>query len=143
MIIGPYNAETILDEWRWDKFTVKEFMCQCGCGMVKVDTVFMDRLTTVRQFAKVAMPVTSGYRCPSHNIKISATESAVGPHTTGRAADVSATHKHAFEIVSAAFLCGMTGIGMRQVGNKRFIHLDDLDNIEGKQPRPHVWTYNG
>ena len=141
MIIGPYDAETMEAEWRWEKFTIEEFTCQCGCGQVKVDTDFMDRLATARLLASTPMPVTSGYRCPEHNANISATKSRTGPHTTGHAADISATHKAAFAIQAAANSCGMTGIGLRQAGTTRFIHLDDLPESDG-QPRPHVWTYN-
>jgi zinc D-Ala-D-Ala carboxypeptidase len=44
------------------------------------------------------------------------------------------------EMIRMALSVGFTGIGVKQHGAGRFIHLDDLPNAEG-QPRPHLWSY--
>jgi len=35
---------------------------------------------------------------------------------------------------------GITGLGVKQHGDSRFIHLDTLDS-EPHRPRPTVWSY--
>lgn len=35
---------------------------------------------------------------------------------------------------------GFTGIGIKQHGDNRFIHLDDLREPD-HAPRPTIWTY--
>lgn len=46
----------------------------------------------------------------------------------------------AYEVVAAALLAGMRGIGVKQHGphSGRFIHLDDLRD---GYPRPNLWSY--
>ena len=47
-----------------------------------------------------------------------------------------------YRLIRIAIEAGMTGIGISQRGphEKRFIHLDDMDN-SGEHPRPWVWSY--
>lgn len=131
----------IARDWsRWPNFTEDEMRCKCGCGRADMDPGFMDRLQAMR--AKTLNPffVTSGFRCPDYNDQIAKT-GRHGPHTTGRAVDLSCTGPRAHNILQLAALEDMTGIGVAQRGDhaKRFIHLDDLPN--GHHPRPWVWTY--
>lgn len=119
-------------------FLKRELQCKCGCGRLPQQS-FMDKLERLRQRCGFPMPVSSGFRCPEHNAKVSSTGSW-GPHTTGRAIDLAVSHSRALELVRAALSAGFTGIGIKQHGAGRFIHLDDLPDGE-KQPRPTIWSY--
>lgn len=132
-MIGPCKADEV-DGWRWQNFTPREFACRC-CGVVYVSESFMDRLQALRNASGVPMPISSGYRCPSHNAAVSSTGED-GPHTTGRAADIAVSHQSAFMVLGMAFDYDFTGIGVNQKGGGRFLHLDDLDNN-----RPALWSY--
>jgi zinc D-Ala-D-Ala carboxypeptidase len=119
-------------------FHVRELACRCGCGgLPKQD--FMDKVEKLRDRLGFQMPVTSGYRCPEYNNRISGT-GRTGPHTTGRAIDIGVSHSRALEMIRMALSMGFTGIGVKQHGAGRFIHLDDLPDAEG-QPRPTCWSY--
>ena len=101
---------------------------------------FMLKLVALRERVGFPMPVTSGYRSPEDNAAISTT-GADGPHTTGRAVDVSISGENAYKLIAAALSAGFSGIGIKQHGptNGRYVHLDDLTSPE--YPRPRIWTY--
>lgn len=125
-------------------FRPGEFACRCGeCSSDgnEMDSDFIFSLDQLRDRMGFPLIITSGYRCPAYNERISTT-GRDGPHTTGRAADVSIMGSDAFRLVQQCSLGGwMRGIGLNQKGphEKRFIHLDNLDGPE--HPRPRVWTY--
>ena len=120
-------------------FQLGEFACQCGCDQNLIDHQFVTELDDLRHRLGFALLITSGYRCPDYNAKVSSTGRA-GPHTTGRAADLGVDRTRAYEVVQTALLMQFTGIGVKQHGSSRFIHLDNLPNGPG-QPRPTVWSY--
>lgn len=99
---------------------------------------FMSKLVALRTYLDFPFPVSSAFRCPEHNQRVSST-GANGPHTTGRAIDIAVRGEQAYEIVSQAARFGFTGIGVAQKGGGRFIHLDDLEYPDA--PRPWVWSY--
>jgi len=124
--------------WRWPNFSIDELKCK-GTGEYpdltpEIET-FLDKLQAIRDVAG-PMVITSGYRSPSYNARVSKT-GTTGPHTTGRAVDVAVRGIEAFQVVQQAFEKGMTGIGINQKGKARFIHLDDLTD----GPRPRIWSY--
>lgn len=126
----------------WSKvkhFTEAEFTCRCGCGKADMNPVFMGRLDALRAGCDFPFVVTSGYRCPKHNARVSSTGRA-GPHTTGRAVDIALDRARAFRVMGMVHRLGFTGIGWQQKGGGRFVHLDDLENAPGC-PRPTVWSY--
>lgn len=100
----------------------------------------MKRLDALRDLLGYPLRVTSGYRCPAYNAKISKT-GMNGAHTTGEAVDLLASGKKALEIVGEAYSLGFTGIGIKQKGPQagRFVHLDTcvLPHI----PRPFLFSY--
>lgn len=122
----------------WDNFKLKDFTCKCGCGYNLMEPTFIDKLQWLRSETGIVMPVTSGYRCAQYNAKVSTT-GLTGPHTTGRAADISVRGQDALKLLNAA-LSGdkFTGIGINQKGAARFLHFDDL---MAPYPRPAIWTY--
>ena len=129
-------------EWdRYKFFKPDEFLCHCGCGRGPQDMnhTFMLRLDLLRRWVGKPFRVTSGFRCPDHNAKVSKTGRA-GPHTTGRAVDIAVARGTAYDVIVLVKQASMTGLGVAQKGKGRFLHLDDLPDAPG-QPRPTVWSY--
>lgn len=119
-------------------FSLSELQCKCGCGQALMDKVFLAKLEDLRQGMGQPLTVTSGYRCPAHNLACSAT-GAHGPHTMGCAVDIAIAGPDAHRLLLLAMHIGFTGIGISQRGSGRFIHLDDLP--VHTHPRPRVWSY--
>ncbi len=120
-------------------FTTDEMKCK-GTGICTMDEVFMELLETIRCEYGKPMIVTSGYRAPEYNAKISKSGSK-GPHTYGQAVDIHLVGADANAVIKIALQLGMTGVGIKQKGphKGRFIHLDNLPN--GNHPRPWIWSY--
>ena len=124
---------------KWQYFTDDELRCKghnCCGGEVMMDATFMYKLDSMRRNAGFPFIVTSGYRCPDYNDKISST-GRDGPHTTGKAVDIAVRGTQAHTVLKLALASGITGVGVDQKGESRFIHLDSL--TEGT--RPWVWSY--
>lgn len=120
-------------------FHLAEFECRCGCGRAEMIPAFLEKLDHLRALYGKPLTVTSGYRCPSYNSKVSTT-GPTGPHTTGRAADLAVDRGDAYKLLGLALQLGFSGIGVQQKGAGRFLHLDALTDAPG-QPRPTVWSY--
>ena len=123
----------------WEFFKEKELSCK-GTGICDMDERFMSKLIELRKRFNEPMIITSGYRHPAHNMAIGGARYSA--HTKGRAVDVSVMGKSALRLVRLALECGMTGIGVATRGpyQKRFIHLDDLEDSQ-ENPRPWIWSY--
>ena len=121
----------------YPNFSAHEFDCS-HTGRNKMHPDFMRRLQNIRTDFGKAMVVTSGYRSPKHPIE--ARKSEPGAHASGRAADIAVYGGDAYRVIELALKHGMTGIGVQQKGDKRFIHLDDLEHADNR-PRPWVWSY--
>jgi zinc D-Ala-D-Ala carboxypeptidase len=126
----------------WKYFRPDEFRCKgvnCCGGANQIRTAFVDRLDVLRSRCGFPLVVTSGYRCPVHNARVSSTGDH-GPHTTGMAVDIAVSRHRAWKLIGEALAMGFTGIGIKQHGTDRFVHLDDLkEPIHA--PRPTIWTY--
>lgn len=132
MIDFPDISES---DWRWKHFSHDEMKCK-GSGECRMDPSFMDFLEEVRSEYGKPMIIVSGYRSPSHNARVSNT-GATGPHTKGQAADVAVSGTDAHRLLKIALAHGVRGVGVKQKGNGRFLHLD---NTVGDL-RPWVWSY--
>lgn len=122
-------------------FTDKELRCPC-CRQNFMDTLFMLELVCIRKIAKFPFVVSSAYRCPAYNDKVSTT-GKYGPHTTGRAIDILVYGERTVILLKLILKSEFfTGIGINQRGprNKRFIHIDNLEATENRL-RPWIWTY--
>jgi len=122
----------------WDFFTDDELRCKCGCGEMKMQDSFMQKLVALRATSQFKFIVRSAYRCPEYNAQESST-GFDGPHTTGRAIDikVSGSRQRAW-FLTAAIFAGFNRIGI----GKTFIHLDDLTEEDGFDENV-VWHYYG
>ena len=129
------------DNTAWPHFSNAELTCHCGCGRQEMKTGFMTMLEELRVAYGRPMPVTSGFRCPAHNVQASDT-GLHGPHTTGQAVDVQVSGEDAHHLLGLAIQHGFTGIGIKQAGahSSRFLHIDTLEAGPGR-PRPTVWSY--
>jgi len=135
----------------WDYFsydTDTMLACPC-CNFQGMDETFMKNIDRLRDDCGFPFIVTSGYRCPRHNSRVSST-GGNGPHTTGKAIDLRVSGEKAHKLLSVVFSPQyfgypsgkpiFTGIGIQQKGpdSTRFIHLDSCQN---PYPRPWVWSY--
>ena len=123
----------MIDWSDYRNFTRGEFVCHCGCGQADMDPAFMMALQRVRDAFGRPMRITSGFRCPDYDKRIS----GAGVHPTGQAADIAVSGENAHLLLSAAI--GMRGIGLKQHGPhiRRFMHFDMTDG----SMRPRIWTY--
>lgn len=121
----------------WKHFKLEEFSCK-HCGENKMNEDFIWKLDDLRHRCGFALNITSGYRCPEHNNRVSST-GLYGPHTTGRAVDIGVRGGLALIVLRNALNMQFTGFGVDQKGPSRFLHLDDLP-LES-YPRPAIWTY--
>jgi len=121
-------------------FSEDEVKCKCGkCeGLPSGEklAIFMAELRWLQQVREEygkPMHLSSGYRCPAHNSKVSST-GITGPHTTG-AFDVKVSGAEAVKFLEAAIKCGVKGLGFSQKGphSSRFIHVDRIGQ--------RMWTY--
>lgn len=129
----------------WNYFSYEtDPMLKCPCGQCdggSMDDSFMRRLDALRGHLGFPLVVTSGYRCPDYNARISST-GYNGPHTTGQAVDLNVYGSNALHLIAEAYDRGFKGIGIKQHGpwKGRFVHLDALPEAVGR-PRPWCWTY--
>lgn len=119
-------------------FQVSEFSCKgsnCCGGANLMQSAFLEELDELRHRCGFPFVITSGFRCPVHNARVSSTGST-GPHTTGRAADIAVSHERATEVLQHALAMKFTGFGVNQKGGGRFLHLDTLG-----RPTRTIWSY--
>ena len=127
---------TSQENWQqdWCNFTPDEVKCS-HCGELKINSDIMDLLQQARNDLG-PLSITSGYRCSEHNNNISST-GPNGPHTTGKALDISVKNsKHRKELITY-FAPKVPGLGIA----KSFIHIDILTAEDGFEMRPNSWVY--
>ena len=130
------NIVMAIDWTLYKNFREGEFRCKCGCGSALMRPDFMENLQLLRNIVGFQLTINSGYRCPAHNDKVSST-GLTGPHTTGLAVDIGVNRRDAHKVLQTAFSMGFRGIGVKQKGTGRFIHLDMIE----VGLRPTVWSY--
>ena len=113
-------------------FSEDELKCP-HCDEYHFNSGTLARLNALRVDRGKPIIVTSGYRCKEYNILKGFTQT----HASGQSVDVLCDRGEAYEILKLAFKHGFTGIGVKQKGEGRIIHLDDL--TEGL--RPTIWSY--
>lgn len=121
-----------MNDW-WDHikhFTRKEMACPC-CGKSAMQKHTMLRLDMLREQYGKPLAVTSGFRCPAHNLAVGGASGS--KHMKGEAADLAVRGPDAYKIVSLAPGIGFVGLGVA----KTFVHVDDSDD----RPVGTLWTY--
>ena len=129
-----------MDWSKYPNFSASEFKCK-HTGRNEMNEEFMDRLQRLRTAYGKPINITSGYRDPSHPAEVRKPAGSIGAHTTGRAVDIPVRGHEVYALTMLAMEHGFTGIGLKQHGDKRFLHLDDLPSGNPTGPRPWIWTY--
>ena len=116
-------------------FSETETGCRCGkCGKAQGMTNNTIKLfDALRETCGFPLHMSSGYRCPLHH------DNPGGAHGDGEAGDIKVDRQRAFRVLENALILGFTGIGVKQKGANRFIHLDISSNSD--KLRPVIWSY--
>ena len=122
---------------KWKYFSEEELECS-HTGTCEMDEDFMLRLIQTREAVGKPFVITSAYRHPTHPIE--AAKKSPGAHTTGMAVDILMRGEDAYRTIILAAAFGMTGIGVKQHGESRFVHLDSIGGTDTR-PRPWLWSY--
>lgn len=122
-------------------FTESEFACPC-CGAADMDQKFLHLLDRLRGRLGFALQVSSGFRCRAYNARRGFTQT----HSTGKAADIAVSRVEAARLLlmlgSTAYDgVSVTGIGVKQTGQRRFMHVDCCEDGENGATRPMLWEY--
>lgn len=126
---------------QWDlygNFSKEEFDCK-HTGKNEMRHDFMVKLQKLRTAYGKPIKITSGYRDYAHPAE-SSKPNKNGAHPTGMAVDISVERGEAYLLLKLALELGFTGIGIKQKGDGRFIHLDTIED-NPLQPRPTIWSY--
>ena len=113
-------------------FSVKEMQCPCGCELCDMDVLFLDKLQALRDDIKRPLHITSGYRCPPHNLEVKGVKTS--RHLIGIAADISTwgmTSSCLYLFLRTALGIGFTGVGV----GKNFVHVDT------RKSKGKLWVY--
>lgn len=124
--------------WLNNWFKTKEFECKCTnkeCIEQKISVELIKKLTTIREYTKSPMRITSGFRCSKHqesirNSGVSTVVAKKSTHEKGDAADISVsslTPLNLLPIVEKQF----KSIGIAN----NFLHVDLRDDKERR------WKY--
>lgn len=135
------NSTTMNDEAQWglyENFSKEEFDCKHS-GKNEMKHSFMLKLQQLRTAYGKPMKITSGFRDYSHPVEAKK-ERKNGAHPTGKAADIAVDRQNAYEVLKLAMELGFTGIGVKQHGSGRFLHVDTIEGSP-EQPRPTIWSY--
>src|SRR5271167_4633271 len=126
----------------WQYFELDELRChcfQCGSTGLEMKTTFMNMIVILRKEMCFPFVITSAYRCPDYNKKVSNT-GRTGPHTTGKALDIQVSGEQAWDLFYKSLSMRFLGIGVNQKGTGgRYIHLDMC--LPSEAPRPRIWSY--
>ena len=112
-------------------FKPEEFVCR-HCGELKISIELLTRLDRLRDACGIPLVITSGYRCPEWNSKVSKVEKSA--HTRGYAVDIKAVNSRTrLLIVRNAIALGFRRIGIAD----SFVHLD----VDPDKPQDVMWVY--
>lgn len=130
----------------WEHFTDEELECRDGCGLgwQNMDPNLMSYLNQVRERTGIPFPVTSAVRCHAHDDKCGGQRAHTIQDKSGKAhgIDIALDRTSFFLVFSILFNEGfLTGFGLRQHGDRRFLHVDNLWAVPTRRVRPIIWTY--
>ena len=114
---------------QWSNFSYEELACQ-HCGSMNLSEEFLIALQELRSAYGKPMKITSGYRCPDHEIE-KRKPNGPGTHCEPGAIDVAVSGEDAWNLIDIASSHRWGGIG---VNTPSFVHLDRRTN-------KIVWKY--
>ena len=120
----------------YPNFTFREFADRIN-GECDMDPTFLTMLQSLRNAYGKSMRITSGYRSPTSPVELKK-PGGPGAHTHGVAADIAIQGEEAYHLIRLAFLRGFLGIGIKQHGEGRYVHLDMASHVH----RPMIWSYS-
>ena len=101
-----------------EHFRLREFECPC-CHCIRLSPVLVERLEALRaQWCKPII-VTSGYRCPPHNVQVKGAKKSL--HMIGQAADIVVPFNEQSVVEVFARRAGFTQV--IPYGRRNFMHL--------------------
>ncbi|KWT91837.1 D-Ala-D-Ala carboxypeptidase family metallohydrolase [Candidatus Magnetominusculus xianensis] len=110
----------------------EDFTCRCGCGLNNISAALVATLDKIRESAGIALKITSGCRCKTHNKAIGGKSDSA--HLKGLATDISIASSHERYLVSkAAIDAGVERLGI----GTTLVHLD----IDKDKPQKVAWLY--
>lgn len=117
-------------------FSKHEFACKCGCGLNTIDLGLVYLLERVRQEYGGAIIVTSGCRCPKHNVDAGGKpDSAHLPHENNVCKAVDIKCESSWERYK---LVSLLDKRFQRIGiGSDFIHVD----VDKDKPSPVMWIY--
>lgn len=101
-----------------EHFRLREFECPC-CHCVRLSPVLVNRLEALRKLWEKPIVITSGYRCPPHNVRVKGTARSL--HMAGQAADVIVPFNEQSAVEVLARRAGFARV--ISYGRRNFIHL--------------------
>ncbi|MBQ8637259.1 MAG: peptidoglycan-binding protein [Clostridia bacterium] len=110
-------------------FKVKEFKCNDGSDLVKIDLKLAALLQDIRDYFGKSVIISSAYRTASYNKKVGGSSGSL--HLFGQAADISITGVTPREIARYAESLGVKGIGLYS----SFVHVDTRST-------KYYWAYS-
>ena len=103
-------------------FNSYEFRCgiggYCACSTILIDDQLVEYLQKIRDHFGKSVNITSAYRCPSYNSKVSNSKDSY--HTKGMACDFQVSGVAPSEVAKYAESIGVKGIGLYS----DFVHID-------------------
>lgn len=106
-----------------ENFRAKEFDCKCGkCDKTYIDVdLVTGKLQPIRTYFGMPLTITSGYRCPTHNINVGGVSGS--KHCGSGAVDFANPDIVAKDMAAMAEKLGAKGIGWYP--DENFVHIDD------------------
>ena len=107
-------------------FKLQEFVCKCGCGLGRgsndlLPVALLLSLDMIRETIEMPVIVTSGWRCPKHNVKSGGVPGS--KHLSGYAADIAAQNYQAL-VDACAKIAPIYNLKTIQYNSRKFVHLE-------------------
>lgn len=119
-------------------FNSAEFECPCNnCTEQFIDADLVNKLEDLRNKYGGLIRVTSGYRCPSHNVAVGGVPNSA--HSSGIAADIQPVAKTLDELDKIYDIAYKMFDNIGDGRNKGFIHLDVRPKKSDGKKR--TWIY--
>lgn len=119
-------------------FNSSEFECPCNkCTDQFIDDILINKLEELRNQYGSLIRISSGYRCPAHNIEVGGVSNSA--HSSGIASDIQPFVMNVDELDKLYNLAYKMFDNIGDGRRLKFIHVDVRPpKIDGKK---RTWTY--